>query len=245
MPLGTAKPSNHLGTVALRRHAVGRLGGERHSDILQHGVLHGDLDPLALTSTAAPVERRQNADGEQHTGTGIAERHAGFERRPVALAGNAHDAAGRLRDHVEGEVVLVGSAGAKALHLRVDDARVDGAHHFVAEPQPLNGARREILHHDIGALRHVLDELEPALGFQIDGDGFLVGVEQQEIPGVLALAGRPVRQEATRFAALRVFYLDDLGTEPGKRLGAGRASLELGQVQNTNASKTARKRAVG
>jgi hypothetical protein len=45
--------------------------------------------------------------------------------------------------------------------------------------------RREILHYDIGALRHVLDELKPALGFQVDRDRFLVGVEQQEIPGVL------------------------------------------------------------
>src|SRR5213592_2236404 len=62
------------------------------------------------------------------------------------------------------EVVLVGSAGAEALHLRVDDARIDGAHHVIAEPQPLNGAGREILHHDIGALRHVLDEIEATLG---------------------------------------------------------------------------------
>src|SRR4029453_8928734 len=240
-----SEADNHLGTIALRRHAVGRLGRERHSYILEHGVLHGDLDALALASTAASVECRQNADGKQHTGTGIAERHAGFERRPVALPCNAHDAPGRLRDHIEGRVFLVGSAGAKALYLRVDDARVDGAHRFVAESQPLNGARREILHHDIGALRHILDELEPALRFQIDSDRFLVGVEQQEIPGVLTLAGRPVQQEATRFAALRVFSLDDLGTEPGKRLGAGRTGLELRQVQNTDASKTARKRAVG
>ena len=161
------------------------------------------------------------------------------------LAGNAHDAAGRLRDHVEGQRVLVGSAGAKALHLRVDDARVDSADHVVAEPQPLNGARREILHHDVGTLRHVLDELEPVLGLQVDGDGFLVGVEQQEIPGVLALAGGPAQREAARFAALRVFHLDDLGTEPGERLGAGRAGLELGQVQNTDAGKTAWKCTVG
>src|SRR5262245_1976777 len=109
----------HLGAIALRRYAIGRLGGERYADILQHGVLHGDFDALALAGAAAPVERRQNADGEQHTGAGIAERHAGLERRPVALAGNAHDATGRLRDHVEGEVVFVGPADAKALHLRV------------------------------------------------------------------------------------------------------------------------------
>src|SRR5258708_1190250 len=56
-------------------------------------------------------------------------------------------------------------------------------------PCPIAATRptSKILHHDIGALRHVLDELEPALGFRVDGDGFLVGVEQQEIPGVLIL----------------------------------------------------------
>src|SRR5262249_33748352 len=71
---------------------------------------------------------------------------------------------------------------------------------------------------------------------------------QQEIPGVLiralARAGLPAQQGAARFAALRVFHLDDLGTEPGQRLGAGWAGLELCQVQNTDAFKKGRKPAV-
>src|SRR6516165_4349568 len=49
---------------------------------------------------------------------------------------------------------------------------------------------------------------------------------------------------AARFAALRVFHLDDLGTEPGECLRAGWAGLELGQVQNTDAGKKGRKPAV-
>src|SRR5262249_10038466 len=182
-------------------------------------------------------------------GAGVPGRGAGLERRSVRLAGSALAAAGGLRDHVDRGFVLVGPAGAEALHLRVDDARIDGAHRVVAEPEPLNGAWREIFHHDIGALRHVLNELEPGLGFQVDGDGFLVGVEQQEIPGVLVLAlaraGLSAHQGAASFAALRVFHLDDLGTEPSERFGAGWASLELGQVQNTDALKAARSRAVG
>jgi hypothetical protein len=44
-----------------------------------------------------------------------------------------------------------------------------------------------------GPLGHVLDELDSAFGFQIDDDGFLVGVEQQEILGVFARAGRPAQ----------------------------------------------------
>ena len=53
-------------------------------------------------------------------------------------------------------------------------------------------------------------------------------------------AGLPAQQGAARFAALRVFHLDDLGTEPGERLGAGWAGFELGQVQNADAAKAAR-----
>ena len=200
---------------------------------------------LALPCAAAPVERRQNADGKQHSGTGITEGRPGFERRAVVLPGDAHDTAGRLCDHVEGEVVLVGAAGTKAFHLCVDDARVYGAHDVVAEPQALNGARREILHHHIGAPRHVLDEREPALRLQVDRDGFLVGVEQQEIPGVIAFARRRTQRVAARLPALRVFHLDNLGAEPGQRLRTGWAGLELGQVQNSHAGKTARQRAVG
>src|SRR5262249_38376491 len=54
----------------------------------------------------------------------------------------------------------------------------------------------------------------------------------------------PAQQGAARFAALRVFDLDDLGTEPGECLRAGWAGLELGQVQNTDAGKKGRKHAV-
>src|SRR5262249_61801026 len=39
--------------------------------VLQHGVLHGDLDALALPGVAASVEGRQDADGKQHAGPGM------------------------------------------------------------------------------------------------------------------------------------------------------------------------------
>jgi hypothetical protein len=63
---------------------------------------------------------------------------------------------------------------------------------------------------------------------------------QESLVRALAGAGLPAQQGAARFAALRVFHLDDLGTEPGECLGAGWAGLELGQVQNTDAGKAAR-----
>ena len=51
-----------------------------------------------------------------------------------------------------------------------------------------------------------------------------------------------MQQGTAGFAALRVFDLDDFGAEPGERLGAGRAGLELGQVQNADAGKAAWRR---
>ena len=76
---------------------------------------------------------------------------AGPDRRPVGLAGDAHRAAAGLRDHVEGEVLLVRAALAEALDLGIDDAGVDRADHVIAEPEALDRAGRHVLDHDIGA----------------------------------------------------------------------------------------------
>ena len=54
-----------------------------------------------------------------------------------------------------------------------------------------------------------------------------------------------MQQEAAGFAIARVFHFDDLGAEPGERLGAGRTGLELAQVQNTDPGKIARGRGTG
>ena len=49
----------------LRRHPMAVVGGLI-------------LGAVILASVAAPIEGRQNADGEQHAGPGIAERRAGL-----------------------------------------------------------------------------------------------------------------------------------------------------------------------
>ena len=46
----------------------------------------------------------------------------GLIGRAVGLAADAHHAADRLRDHVEGEIVLERAALAEALDLGIDDA---------------------------------------------------------------------------------------------------------------------------
>src|SRR6266536_2249990 len=242
-PAGLARidPARHvdaredLGAVALGRHAGRRLRGKRHADVLQHGVLHGDLDALALPGALAAIERAEDAHREQHAGTGVAQRRARLGRRAIALASDAHDPAGRLRDHVEGEVLLVRTVGAEAFDLRVDDARIELLHLVIGKPEPLDGAGREILDADVRLPQQILDEGKPALGFQIGRDRFLVGVEQQEIPGILP--GRPAEGFAAGIAEIRVLDLDHFGTEPGQRLGACRPGLELREIEDPDPGK--------
>src|SRR5271166_5425927 len=89
-----------------------------------------------------------------------------------------------------GEVVLERAALAKTLHLGVDDARVEIAHHVVAETEPLDGAGRVVLHADVRLAQQVLHKIEAARRFQVERDRLLVGVEHVEVIGVVVrLAG--------------------------------------------------------
>ena len=69
----------------------------------------------------------------------------GLQRRAVFFAGDAHQSAGGLRDHVESEILLERAACAETLHLAVDDRGIDRPDDVGAEAQPLDRARGEVL----------------------------------------------------------------------------------------------------
>ena len=56
---------------------------------------------------------------------------------PVMLIAPPHS----LGDRIEAQALLIGAALAEALDLGVDDARVEGADHVIAEAEPLDCAR--------------------------------------------------------------------------------------------------------
>src|SRR5205085_12215132 len=214
-----------------------RLGArKRHAHVVDHRVLHRELQPASCPGLLPLVERPQNADRHQHAGPGIAKGGAGLDRCAVAITGDAGRAARRLRDHVEGEAFLIRAAGAEALDLAVDDAGVDLLDLVITKPQPLDRARRHVLDRDIGLFEQLLDDLQPARRFQIQRQRFLVGVELVEVPGVVVgLAGL---QAAAGIAAPGVLDLDHFGAEPGQAFGAGGARLELREIDNPHAFET-------
>jgi hypothetical protein len=196
----------------------------------------------AAAGRVALIECAQNADRQQHAGSGIAQGGPGLARPPIALAGDRHRAAAGLRDHVEGEIVLVGAAFAEPLHLGIDEARVEVVQHRPAEPQSLDRPWSKVFDENIGPARHLFDEREPAFGFQIYCNRFLIGVVNHEVISIGARP-RPAAEYPSGLAAFRVFDLDDLGAEPSERLGAGRPGLELREIENPHSLKAVRRHA--
>src|SRR5262249_26169393 len=103
---------------------------------------------------------------------------------------------------VEREAVLVRAAGAEALDLAIDNARIDLPDLVVTKPQPLDGAGRHVLDRDVGLLQQLADDLEPARRFQVQGHRPLVGIELMEIPQVVRMAGL---QPSARVTRARIF----------------------------------------
>ena len=104
---------------------------------------------------------------------------------------------------------------------------------FVIEAEALDRPGRHVLDHDVGLLDHLLDDLEPLRRFQVDRYRLLVDVELVEVPRVVVGLARA--QPAAGIAPPRILDLDHLGAEPGQHLGAGRARLELGEVDHLDA----------
>ena len=127
------------------------------------------------------------------------------------------------------------TAGTETFDLRVDDTGIELFRLLIRQPEPLDGAGREILDADVRPPQQVLDQGKPALRFEVGRDGLLVGVEQQKIPGILP--GRPAEGFATGIAQVRVLDLDYLGTEPSQRLGACRPGLELREIENPDSGQ--------
>src|SRR3984893_89041 len=117
----------------------------------------------ALAGARTIGARADDAERHQHAGAGVANRRAGLDRPAVALAGNAHRPAHGLCERVDRHPLLVWAPIAEALHLSIDDARIDRAEDIVAEPEPLDRAGREVLGEDIGLLHHLLHQRQAAV----------------------------------------------------------------------------------
>src|ERR1700730_383659 len=138
------------GWLARRRFAGPRLIHEHAPAVMHDRVLHRDLQLPTLAGLVALIERADDAECQEHAGAGIADGRPGLDWRSVALAGDAHRAAASLGDRIEAKALFVGTAGAAAFDLSIDDPWVERTDDVIAEAQPFNRAGREAFGEDVG-----------------------------------------------------------------------------------------------
>src|SRR5579875_546964 len=234
---GRVRAHDALVAHARRGMAPQILGGIGDAAVIDDAFLHRHLDVLALAGELPLIERGQDADRAMQPGAGVADRQTGLDRPAVGLAGDRHRPAGRLRDHVEGEIVPVRPVIAEALDLGIDDPGIDLSDLVVAEAEPLDDPGREIFDKDVGLLDQPADQRAPLFMLLIGGHAALVRVQQHEIVRIDALfVGRGA---AALLALGRLLDLDHIGPEPGQRLRAGGAGLELREIDDAHAVERA------
>ena len=144
-----------------------------------------------------------------------------------------------LGDHVHALVVRIRSAGAEALDAHVDDLGIHGAHGLVADVEFLHHSRAVVLHEDVVVGDHFHEHVATCGRVEVQGHAALIAVPVDEVLGVQGFAPRA---PTSGVADLGPLDLDDVGTEEGEALRAGRAGLVLGHVENAHSVESCHKR---
>ena len=199
---------------------------------VQDPVLHRRQHALATAGALALVERAHDAQRQMQAGARIADLRAGHQRQAVMEAGGRGRPAGTLRHVLVDLAVLVGPR-AEALHRGHDHARVERMDVLPGEPHAVERARREVLDQHVAGLHQALQHLHALLALGVERDRALVVVEHGEIE---AVGARHVLQLAARdVAGARPLDLDHVGAEPREKLRAGRARLDMREVEDLHA----------
>src|SRR5207248_4016840 len=121
-------------------------------------------------------------------------------------------------------------ARAEPLDRSVDDPRVQLLKPLPGETLSVEHAGAKIFEHDVAAPHQILDDLLPLGRLQVHRDAALVRIQHREIEAVGAF--HVLQLAAGNVAATRHLDLDHVGTHPRHQLGAGRARLDMTQIED-------------
>jgi hypothetical protein len=167
-------------------------------------------------------------------GAGITDLGAGHHRDAVPESGGGGRAAGALRDVLVDLAFLV-AAGPEPLDRSQDHARVLGVDLLPGQTHPGQRPGSEVLDEDVAFLDQAPEHLLALRVLRIERQRALVVVQHREIEAVhirnvLELLAGGVADPGP-------LDLDHVRSEPGQELGAGRAGLNVGEVQDADAFK--------
>ena len=183
----------------------------------QHAVDHGDIEELPAPRSLRPPACRRDAEGQKHRRHDVADARPDLGRRPARRpAGDAHDAAHRLRDRIVGRPVRIGAFPAalvaEAAQRGIDEARIGLRQRLIGQPQPLHHAAAVIVDQHIGLRGEPAQHVLARRLLQIDDDRFLVPVDRGEIRPVAAFLRRQravqIRPDAACILTARRLDLD-------------------------------------
>jgi hypothetical protein len=191
----------------------------------------GSVDVLPLAAAFTPDDGAEDAVEGKERAADVGERHSGLRRRTAGVAGDAHDAAHRLRDQVEAGPFRPGPGLAEARDAGINEARVAGAERRVVDPEARRDARPIVLDDDVGAGGEPAEELETGGALQVQRDRALVAVHVDEAEAVVALQLEAHRL-ARLVAAVRRFDLDHVGAHVAEQHAAEGPGHHLAEVEN-------------
>ena len=236
-----------LGAVGLEGGDGRVLESERPRDLAGRGVLgdgvledgdlaveHRDVDKLALAGLFALIEGGQRAVGAHHAGDDVADRGADAHGVSVRLAGDAHDAAHRLDDHIVGGPAGIGAGLAEAGDRNIHAAGIDLLDVLIAEAHLVERAGLEVLNEHVHVLDQVGQHLFALGGLGVDFEALLAAVDAQKVDALPFHIGAVGAGVVARTGHLAV---DDLGAEVAQHHAAIGAREDLGHIQHLDAAQ--------
>ena len=193
-------------------------------------------------SAALPLDQRcLDGDGAVEAGEEIGDRDARLLRRPVGLAGYAHDPRHALDKKVVAGSFRVGPGLTETSHRAINEPRVEAVKRIVVEAELGEPADLEVLDQDIRARRKPAHDFAAPIGCEVGDNRALAAIARVEIGGRrLAIRLDKRRSPGARFVAARALDLDDVGAEIGQRLARRRAGEHARELDDAQAGKRAR-----
>ena len=205
----------------------------------RHAVEQGHVDVLADTGGVACSQRRLNGYNAVEAGKNIGERHAGFLRWAIRLAGDVHQAAHTLNDEVIPRPGSVRATLTEAGNRAIDNSGIDGGDACEIEAVLGEPADLEVFYNNIGIGRQRSHTVSPFLRRKVDNAGSLAAIRGMKIRGITAAVAALDKRRAPGacVVATRAFHLQYIGAEIGEYLSGPRPGEDTCKLKDANASQ--------
>ena len=235
---------NVRGAERSRRLARREIARRVPVSLLQRRLHKRGVDDLPTSGTQPVRPCGEDPHGGENAGIDVGDGIAGL--RPAARPGSpviAISPAKRLRDQIEAAFVGPRPISTVARDRAIDQRRILGGEHVVAESKLFHRAASVVLDQYVRLSHEPQQDRAPLGTLEIERESALVAVQHQErrrhaVDTRFAIAARVV-------AAGQLLDLDHVGTEVREQRAAGRARHDLRELEHAHARERPRMRRAG